>query len=68
MDLDTFKLQTRRWLAWPIAWLYAGTVSFITIWGAVTAQIELITLGGGMIGAGIGFIMGYYFAKKTTEE
>jgi len=65
---EKFKLISRRYLAWPIGWLYAGTVSFITVWGALSGQMELIALGGGMIGTGIGFILGYYFAKKTSEE
>ena len=65
---DIFKLLTRRWLAWPIAWLYALTVCFLAVWGAITRQMELVTLAGAMIASGIAFILGYYFAKKTSEE
>ena len=68
MNNELFKLVTRRWLAWPIAWLYSLTVAFLVIWGAITGQKELVTLGGGMIGTGIGFILGYYFHKKMSEE
>jgi hypothetical protein len=66
--MDEFKLVTRRGLAWGIGGLMAATVSFIAVWGAITGTDEFVTLAVGIGGTTIGSILGYYFAKKTSEE
>jgi len=65
---EHYKLVTRRYIAWGIGSLAAGTVAFIGVWGAVTNHSDFVTLaGGGLIGL-IGSIIGFYFGKKTAEE
>lgn len=68
MNLELFKLITRRYLAWCIGGLFAITVAFITIWGALTGSEALVTAGLGIIGVSIGAMLGFYFGKKTSEE
>lgn len=65
---ELFKLVTRRWLAWSISGLFAITVAFITVWGALTGSDMLVTAGLGIVGVSIGAVIGFYFGKKTSEE
>jgi len=68
MDNETFKLLTRRYLAWGIAGMATLVLAFIAVWGTVTGQTELVTLAGGGFLAALGTVIGFYFGKKTSEE
>ena len=68
MDNDLFKLITRRYLAWGVGGSFAVTACFVTIYGALTAQTEFVAGGLSIASTSIGFVLGYYFAKKTNEE
>jgi len=68
MNNEVFKLITRRYLAWGIGGSFTVTACFVTVYGALTAQAEFVAAGLGIASTSIGFILGYYFAKKTNEE
>lgn len=68
MDKELYKLITRRWLAWCIGGLFAGTAAAVTLWGAYTSALELVTAGIGIVGTALGAIIGFYFGKKMSEE
>jgi quinol-cytochrome oxidoreductase complex cytochrome b subunit len=68
MDNEQYKLTTRRLIGLCTAIPFVLTCCFIGVWGIlqnleiyVIAIIELI-------GVALGFILGYYFGKKTSEE
>lgn len=65
---ETFKLVTRRYLAWGLAGMATLVLAFIAVWGAVTSQTALVTLAGGGFLAELGTVIGFYFGKKTSEE
>lgn len=65
---ESYKLTTRRYLAWCVGFLFAGTATAVTLWGAYTHAIELVTAGIGIVGTGLGAIIGFYFGRKVSEE
>ena len=65
---ELFKLITRRWLAWPISFLFAVTATFLVIWGAITGSMECVGAGIGIVGTGLGTVIGFYFGHKLKEE
>ena len=68
MSNEQYKLTTRRYLAWCIGGLFSGTASFLVVWGAFTGILGFVTAGIGIVGVGLGAIIGFYFAKKLSEE
>jgi len=68
MNNEKFKLVTRRIIFWFFIPLAALTLSFITVWGAITEQVELVTLGAGALAAELGAIIAFLTAKKISEE
>ena len=68
-DDDKFKLLTRRWLALLTVVPAVGTICFITAWGAIYGQLELVTLGVGMLGGSVlGAVLTTYFTRRISEE
>ncbi|MBW2648965.1 MAG: hypothetical protein JRC53_03975 [Deltaproteobacteria bacterium] len=61
MNNDMFKLVTRRYLAWGFVLIATLVISFIAVYGVLTAQTELVT-------TEIGAVIGFYFGKKVSEE
>jgi len=59
MNNDMFKLVTRR---------YFLVISFIAVYGVLTAQTELVTMAAGGLLTEIGAVIGFYFGKKVSEE
>jgi len=68
MNNEHFKLNTRRWLAWGIGGLYAATIAFIGIWGAIHQIAEYVNLAVGFAGGSVSGILVFYFSKKASEE
>lgn len=65
---EKFKLVTKRGLAWGLGGLFGGTIAFTAGWGVVYNIPEFVTLAIGIAGTSIGLILGFYFAKKLSEE
>ena len=68
MDNELFKLVTRRYLAWGFVLIATLIISFVAVYGALTAQTELVTMAAGGLLTEIGAIIGFYFSKKVSEE
>ena len=68
MNNDLFKLVTRRWVALPLVGAAIVAALFMVVYGAVSRQIELATMGGAALFVELGTITGFYFAKKLSEE
>lgn len=68
MENESFKLNTRRWLAWGLVGLGGITIAFLAIWGAIKGNMAMVTLGGGALIGEIGMVVGFYFGKKLSEE
>lgn len=68
MDNDTHKLVTRRWIALPLIGAAVLAALFMVIYGAITGQLELTTMGGTALFTEMGAITAFYFAKKLSEE
>lgn len=70
MNNEKFKLITRRIIAWAFGGLAIASLGFIVIWDTINiAECNEMasTALGGLI-AVVSGIIGYYFAKKTSEE
>ncbi len=67
---EKFKLTTRRYLAWGLGGLATTGSVFAVVWhqifGTGCSEIASTALGGLLVI--IGGIIGFYFAKKTSEE
>lgn len=68
MDNEKFKLLTRRWIALPLVSAAIAGGLFLVVFGALSHQLELVTLGGGALFTQLGGVVGFYFAKKLSEE
>ena len=68
MNNESYKLTTRRYLAWGFVLIATLVISFVAIYGALTAQTELVTMAAGGLLTEIGAIIGFYFSKKVSEE
>jgi len=44
---EMFKLVTRRYLAWGFILIATLVISFVAVYGALTAQTELVTMAAG---------------------
>jgi uncharacterized membrane protein YhaH (DUF805 family) len=65
---ELFKLLTRRWVALPLVGAAIVAALFMVVYGAISEQIELATMGGAALFVELGTITGFYFAKKLSEE
>lgn len=65
---ELFKLITRRCIALPIIAVGVAAAAFLIVFGAVSRQIELVTLGAGALFAEMGTVVAFYFVKKMSEE
>lgn len=67
---DKFKLITRRYLAWGLAFLICGALVFVVIYSLIFTmgcrELAMAAMGG--LIAIISRIIGDYFGKKTSEE
>ena len=68
MKNEVFKLVTRRWIAWPLVFVAIACAAFLIVYGAVSRQAELATMGGAALFVELGVVTGFYFAKKVSEE
>jgi hypothetical protein len=68
MDNEMFKLVSRRYLAWGFVGIATLVISFIAVYGTLTAQTELVTMAAGGLLTEIGAVIGFYFSKKVSEE
>lgn len=65
---EKFKLNTRRYLAWGVAFIACTTGAFVAVWGALNGIDAYVTLGAvGLLELAAG-VIGYFFGKKTSEE
>lgn len=67
-DNGVFKLVTRRVLAWGVVFPVILMMCFLAVYGAITEQIELVTLAVGFTGGSVSSILILYFGKKISEE
>jgi len=65
---ENYKLTTRRYLAWGFVLIATLVISFVAVYGALTAQTELVTMAAGGLLTEIGAIIGFYYSKKISEE
>lgn len=65
---ETFKLNTRRWVALPLVGVATIAALFLVIYGAITEQLALTTMGGTALFTELGAITAFYFSKKISEE
>ena len=68
MDNELFKLVTRRWVALPLVGAAIVAALFMVIYGAMSRQIELATMGGAALFVELGSVTAFYFVKKVSEE
>ena len=68
MENELFKLVTRRLIFWFFVPLATLTLTFFTVWGALTEQIELVTLGAGALAVELGTIIAFLTSKKLSEK
>lgn len=68
MNNELFKLITRRWVALPIVGAAIVAALFMVVYGAVSGQIELATMGGAALFVELGSVTAFYFVKKVSEE
>jgi len=68
MDTELFKLVTRRYVALPLVGAAIVAGLFMVVYGALSGQIELATMGGAALFTEMGVVTGFYFAKKLSEE
>lgn len=68
MDPEMFKLITKRMIAWPLIGMAIAGAGFLIVYGALSGQTELATMGAGALFTQLGTVTGFYFAKKTSEE
>jgi hypothetical protein len=68
MNNEMFKLISRRYLAWGFVGIATLVVSFIAVYGVLTAQTVLVTMAAGGLLTEIGAVIGFYFSKKVSEE
>lgn len=65
---EKFKLLSRRYIAWPVVGAAIAGALFLIVYGAVTKQEYMVTLGAGALFMEMATIIGFYFGKKTSEE
>ncbi len=66
MDQELFKLLTRRYIAWPLMGVALLSAGFLVVYGALSRQTELVTLGAGALFAELGTVIGFYFGTKDS--
>lgn len=67
---EKFKLITRRWLAWVAVFLALGVFSAVVLYQMIgeCGCRELAAAALACLIETTGLILGFYFAKKTSEE
>ena len=65
---ELYKLITRRWVALPLVGSAIVAGLFLVVYGAVSGQIELATMGGAALFTELGTVTAFFFAKKLSEE
>ncbi len=65
---ELFKLVTRRYVALPLVGAAIAAGLFMVVYGAISEQIELATMGGAALFTELGAVTAFFFAKKTSEE
>ncbi len=68
MNNELFKLVTRRWVALPLVGAAIAAALFMVVYGAISEQTELATMGGAALFVELGSVTAFYFAKKLSEE
>lgn len=68
MNNELFKLITRRWVALPLVGAAIVAGLFMVVYGAITEQIELATMGGSALFVELGTVTAFFFARKMSEE
>jgi len=68
MNNELFKLVTRRWVALPLVGAAVVAGLFMVVYGAISRQTELVTMGGAALFTEMGAVTAFYFAKKLSEE
>jgi len=68
MDNEKMKLLTRRWVAIPIVAVAVLAALFLVVYGALSGELALATMGGTALFTEAGAIIGFYFGKKASEE
>lgn len=62
--LEKHRAIARRILAWGIGLGIVAVIAFIGIWGAITRQMELVTLSAGILGTALGSVVVFYFSER----
>lgn len=65
---ESFKLNTRRWVALPIVGVATAAGLFLIVYGATSGQLALATMGGTALFTELGAVTAFYLGKKTSEE
>jgi len=67
---ERYKLVTRRYLAWGAVWTAIGVASAVLILESVgkISCPQLASAALGFLATATGVVLGFYFAKKTSEE
>ncbi|KKN87084.1 hypothetical protein LCGC14_0263540 [marine sediment metagenome] len=65
---DRFKLNTRRWVALPVVAMATAAALFLVVYGAISEQLALATMGGTALFTELGAVTAFYFSKKINEE
>lgn len=68
MNNEVFKLVTRRYVALPLVGAAVAAGLFMVVYGAISEQIELVTMGGAALFTEMGAVTAFYFSKKLSEE
>lgn len=68
MNNDLFKLVTRRWVALPLVGAAIAAGLFMVVYGAISKQLELATMGGAALFVELGSVTAFFFAKKMSDE
>ena len=68
MDIELFKLITRRYIAWGFIAVATAVAAFIAVYGTITRQTELVTLACGALFVELGSVIAFYFGKRVSDE
>lgn len=68
MNDERFKMVTRRCVFLLVVVLGTLLLAFLGVYGAMTGQVELVTLGAGALSVELGAVVAFLTTKKTSEE
>lgn len=68
MNNELFKLITRRWVALPLVGAAIAAGLFMVVYGAISEQMELATMGGAALFVELGTVTSFFFVRRLSEE